>query len=65
VALAFDLEFIPFTRERYDLVFLKKDMENPGVQVLLESLHNVLLKKELEVCGYDTTVSGKNLFVSK
>ncbi len=65
VALNFELEFIPMTRERYDLVFLKRNLENPGIQALLEALHNIPMKNELETYGYDTAVSGKNLFVSK
>ena len=64
VALYYDLDFIPLTSERYDLVIQKKDMENQGVQAILEALHALPLKSELEAYGYDTTVSGKNLFVS-
>lgn len=58
----YDLEFVPYTKERYDLVFLDKDMENPGVQTILEALQSILFKNELEAHGYDTALSGKKLY---
>lgn len=64
VALYFDLDFISLARERYDLVFLKKDMENPGIQALLELLHSMPLKRELEAYGYDPSVTGTHLYDS-
>ena len=61
LARLYKLDFIPLTRERYDLVFLLEDLEKPGVQAILDCLqkHNFLLA--LEASGYDPESTGKVL----
>lgn len=64
IAGHYDLDFIPFTYERYDLVFLKNYLEDPGVQALLEALNKMQVKAELQTYGYDTDITGNKLFDS-
>jgi putative molybdopterin biosynthesis protein len=61
LARLYKLDFIPLTRERYDLIFLLEDLEKPGVQAILDCLqkHNFLLA--LEASGYDPENTGKVL----
>ena len=61
VAHLYNLDFVPLTRERYDMVFLKDHFETPGIQALLENLNKRQVKDELEACGYDISMSGKIL----
>jgi molybdate-binding protein/DNA-binding XRE family transcriptional regulator len=60
VAAAFGLGFIPLQRSRYDLVILKKYLEESPVQQLLSTLGHRLVHSQLEVLGgYDISKIGE------
>jgi putative molybdopterin biosynthesis protein len=62
VARALGLSFIPLLTERYDLALLRRDLEHPGIRVLIETLNRSHFRRELESFGgYDATDSGKRL----
>jgi putative molybdopterin biosynthesis protein len=61
-ACVFGLDFIPLTSERYDLVIRTKNLSNPGVQILLDTLGRTSFRRELEgLGGYDTRMAGNRL----
>jgi putative molybdopterin biosynthesis protein len=61
-ACVFGLDFIPLQSERYDLVLRKRNLNHPGVQVLLDTLGRTSFRRELEgLGGYDTRISGDRL----
>jgi molybdate-binding protein/DNA-binding XRE family transcriptional regulator len=58
-ARAFDLDFVPLHRERYDLVMRKRSLDLPAVKAFLDVLQRATLRRKLEVlAGYDTTHTG-------
>ncbi len=57
----YGLDFLPLTRERYDLVILREHLDKPGIQAILECLHNKNFLYELESCGYEPEAAGKEL----
>jgi putative molybdopterin biosynthesis protein len=60
VATAFGLGFIPLRRSRYDLVILKKYLEETPVQQLLSTLGHRLVHSQLEILGgYDISKIGE------
>ncbi len=61
LARLYHLDFIPLARERYDLVFLKKDLKRPGVQAVLECLQKSNFLLSLEASGYDPDNTGQVL----
>ncbi len=61
LARLYKLDFIPLSRERYDLVFLLKDLKLAGVQAILECLQKPTFLLDLEVSGYDSSSTGKVL----
>jgi molybdate-binding protein len=61
-ACVFGLDFIPLEIERYDLVIHKENLNNPGVQILMETLGRTAFRRELEgLGGYDTRIAGDRL----
>ncbi len=59
-AQALGLDFIPLTKERYDLVIPLKFSEDVGVQSLLTLLKNpVCLERIQGLGGYETTLTGQ------
>ncbi len=61
-ARAFDLDFIPLTTERYDLVIRRRHLDLPGIQILLDTLNRSSFRRELEgLGGYDTRTTGSKL----
>jgi molybdate-binding protein/DNA-binding XRE family transcriptional regulator len=61
-ACIFGLDFIPLDRERYDLVIQRRNMDHPGVRVLLDILGRSAFRRELEgLGGYDPRVAGDRL----
>ncbi|HXS98542.1 MAG TPA: substrate-binding domain-containing protein [Candidatus Limnocylindrales bacterium] len=61
-ALAFGLDFVPLTSERYDFVIPEAYLELTPVQRLLDVLAQSALRRELEVlCGYDARETGARL----
>ena len=61
LARLYKLDFIPLTRERYDLVFLLEDLEKPPVQGVLDCLQKRNFLLSLEASGYDPESTGKVL----
>ncbi|MBW4591280.1 helix-turn-helix domain-containing protein [Aetokthonos hydrillicola Thurmond2011] len=60
VAAAFELEFIPLHRSRYDLVILKEYLEEEPIQKLLSTLGHRLVHSQLEILGgYDISNIGE------
>jgi molybdate-binding protein/DNA-binding XRE family transcriptional regulator len=60
VAATFGLGFIPLHQSRYDLVILKKYLEEAPVQQLLSTLGHRLIHSQMEVLGgYDTSKIGE------
>lgn len=60
VAAAFGLGFIPLRQARYDLVILKKYLEEAPVQQLLSTLGHRLVHSQLEILGgYDISKIGE------
>ena len=61
-ARAFGLDFVPLTRERYDLVVPVRYLEFAPVVRLMETLSQAGLRRELEtLCGYDTRETGRRV----
>lgn len=59
-AKALGLDFIPVTRERYDLVIPAAFMKDPKIQLLLEIIRSPNFKTEvLEMGGYEVEETGK------
>jgi len=62
VARSLGLSFIPLATERYDLALRRRDLENPGIRVLMETLSRSSFRRELESFGgYDARDAGKRL----
>ncbi|MBW4597671.1 MAG: helix-turn-helix domain-containing protein [Brasilonema angustatum HA4187-MV1] len=60
IATVFGLGFVPLHRARYDLVILKKYLEEAPVQQLLSTLGHRLVQSQLEVLGgYDISKIGE------
>jgi molybdate-binding protein/DNA-binding XRE family transcriptional regulator len=58
-ALAFELDFIAWNRERYDFALWKQMLPQPAVQSFLDELSRLALRRKLEaVAGYDTRHTG-------
>ncbi|HEY3743762.1 MAG TPA: substrate-binding domain-containing protein [Bryobacteraceae bacterium] len=61
-ARVFGLGFVPIVSERYDLAIRRRDLDLPGVQVLLDTLSRSKYRRELEgLGGYDTSATGRRL----
>ena len=61
-ARAFGLDFIPLTRERYDLVVRKEHLANPAMTRLFDTLSRAVFRRELEAQGgYDTRQTGQQI----
>jgi putative molybdopterin biosynthesis protein len=59
-ANAFDLDFIPIAKERYDLVVLKKYLKDERIIKLLEVIRSDKFKNEVnKLKGYDLKFTGK------
>jgi putative molybdopterin biosynthesis protein len=62
VARSLGLRFVPSVTERYDLALRLRDLENPGVRVLSETLNRSSFRRELESFGgYDARDAGRRL----
>lgn len=57
-ALAFGLEFLPLSVERYDLVLPVSALDDPRVKRLLDEVSSGSFRRELESLGYDARTSG-------
>jgi molybdate-binding protein len=61
-ALAFGLDFVPLTSERYDMVLRQEHLALGAVERLLDTLTQAAFRHELEaLCGYDTHETGRRM----
>ncbi|GIN60140.1 hypothetical protein J27TS8_01330 [Robertmurraya siralis] len=56
------LDFVPLTKERYDLVLLKTEANHPLITAILNILQSSNLKEELQSIGYDVSCTGKIIY---
>ncbi|MBK8900938.1 MAG: GntR family transcriptional regulator [Anaerolineaceae bacterium] len=64
-ALAYGLDFVRLTTERYDLVITEETWSVPGVQILVEWLQSANAQKAINnVGGYDVTETGRVVWVN-
>ncbi len=65
-AKAFDLDFIPITEERYDLVIPLEFIDTPMIAALLDIIRNDMEFKKMviELGGYDVRDMGKIIYTS-
>jgi len=57
-ALLMDLDFVPLTEERYDLVIPAESNADPRIQRLLDGLSELGFRRELARLGYDVRSCG-------
>ena len=57
----YDLDFLPLTRERFDLVILREYLNEPGVQAVLDFLQKKAVQFEIESCGYEPEATGREI----
>lgn len=61
-ARALQLDFIPVTEERYDLIIPREFLVLPGIQRLLEIINTVAFKERVEkMGGYSTRETGREV----
>jgi putative molybdopterin biosynthesis protein len=60
-AIAFRLDFVPLSHERYDLVLPVSELEDARVQRLLDEVTSGAFRRELESLGYDVRASGERV----
>lgn len=59
-AKALNLDFVPLTRERYDLLIPEKSMDNPKIQTLLRLIKNEAFQNKIKhLGGYETQLTGQ------
>ncbi|WP_019154843.1 helix-turn-helix transcriptional regulator [Robertmurraya massiliosenegalensis] len=58
VANLVGLDFVPLTKERYDLVILKTETNKEIISMILAILQSASLKEELLSIGYDVSYTG-------
>ena len=64
-ASAYGLDFVPLTKERYDLVLPEGLWEAPGAQALIDVIRSPHFKEAIvELGGYDTSETGREVWVS-
>lgn len=58
------IDFVPLQKERYDLVFKKKDIDTRPIRTLMGILETGILKEEFSsLGGYDTSDMGKIIWM--
>jgi putative molybdopterin biosynthesis protein len=62
-ASPFGLDFIPLTRERYDLVMYESYYQTPAVQKLVSWLSTQAAQAFSGLIGYDTSATGETILV--
>lgn len=61
-AAAFDLDFVPVTKEPYDLVLLRETLEDPIAQPFLALLGDPMFRAEVDaLAGYDASEMGRRI----
>jgi molybdate-binding protein/DNA-binding XRE family transcriptional regulator len=61
----YELDFVPLTRERYDLVILQENVHEPAIQALLDTLQKHATRLELESGGYEPEATGRQYELSE
>ncbi|MDE3200320.1 MAG: helix-turn-helix domain-containing protein [Acidobacteriota bacterium] len=62
VAQALALSFVPLARKPYQLVLRRALLQDPSIQLLLQTLGRASFRREVEVCtGYSMTAAGDRL----
>jgi putative molybdopterin biosynthesis protein len=62
VARALALDFVPLTHKPYHLVLRRSRLNEPSVQILLETLGRASFRREVESCtGYDMRTAGTRI----
>jgi len=61
-ARALDLDFVPLVEERYDLLMLKKRLQDPRIKVLLKVIKSPQFKAQADALGgYELRLSGQEM----
>jgi putative molybdopterin biosynthesis protein len=61
-AKAFDLDFVPLIKERYDLIIPEKYFNSPGIKEILKVIKTDSFKKQVNgLGGYDLSHCGEVL----
>jgi putative molybdopterin biosynthesis protein len=61
-ARVYGLGFIPLESECYDLAIRRRHLDWPAIQALLDTLHRLSFRRELEsIGGYDTKAAGQRM----
>jgi molybdate-binding protein len=60
-ALAYDLDFIPVSEERYDLALPKAALDDARLQRLFDTLTSAAFRRDLTALGYDARSAGDRL----
>lgn len=59
-AKATEVDFIPVTEERYDLILFEKDLQDPRIEYLISLLRNNAIQKKIKkLGGYTTEKTGE------
>jgi molybdate-binding protein/DNA-binding XRE family transcriptional regulator len=61
LARVYGLDFMPLTRERFDLVILREYLHEPGIQAVLDFLQKQAIRLEMEACGYEPEATGSEI----
>jgi molybdate-binding protein/DNA-binding transcriptional regulator YhcF (GntR family) len=64
-AVAYDLDFVPLTQERYDLVIPEETWNTPAAQALVRVVRSARFKEAIVALGgYDTAQTGREMWTS-
>jgi molybdate-binding protein/DNA-binding transcriptional regulator YhcF (GntR family) len=63
-ATTYDLDFIPLTQERYDLIVPAENWENPGIQAIVDVVRSENFLRTLQsLGGYEVHQTGEEIWV--
>ncbi|BBB89789.1 MAG TPA: helix-turn-helix transcriptional regulator [Methylomusa anaerophila] len=55
-----NVQFVPLQKERYDLVMLRQDVDNPEFKLMMSILRSAEFRREVDgMGGYDTSLMGE------
>lgn len=60
-ALAYDLDFVPVSEERYDLALPKELLNDVRMQRLFDTLTSIAFRRDLTALGYDARPAGNRV----
>jgi putative molybdopterin biosynthesis protein len=56
------LDFVPLSRERFDLIVASSDMDSAGIRFMFEALNRANLRRKLaSLAGYEVRHTGEML----